>query len=206
LRIIAFVDIHGNMRALEEVCSSAVDADIMLCSGDLTQFSNRLDLILRKLDSIGKPLFLIHGNHETSEEMADRCRKLKNIEFVHKRTVFIGNTMITGYGGGGFSEHDKEMGIFFSRIQRDFIGKIDESRRRLTRTILLTHSPPYGTHLDELGGSHHGNRSITSFLKKNKINVILNICGHFHENAYKDDRLGRVTVINPGPAGTIIEA
>ena len=88
-------------------------------------------------------------------------------------------------------------GKAFSRSKKMTMKNIDK------KIILLIHGPPYGTKLDKLAGQYSGNKDITDFVKKNKVDYV--ICGHLHENFGKKDKIGQAIVLNPGPYGKIIK-
>ena len=71
------------------------------------------------------------------------------------------------------------------------------------QTILVTHQPPYKTALDPIYGEHVGSTSIRKFIKEHQPDYC--ITGHIHENEGKTDKLGKTIIVNPGPAGKIIE-
>ncbi len=69
------------------------------------------------------------------------------------------------------------------------------------KTILMTHSPPYGTRLDQIqGGKPAGSRSIRSYIERNSF--FLTLHGHIHEAPQISgsfmDRIGKTLSINPG--------
>src|SRR3989344_307952 len=110
---------------------------------------------------------------------------------LHKKVKTIGNYNFVGYGGGGFSQRDKEFEKFASKIKKENI-------------VLITHAPPYDTRLDYLPQTGHvGSRSIKEFIKKHK--PLLVICGHLHENETKKQKIKSTMLVNPGSKGEIIE-
>ncbi|GIU69602.1 MAG: hypothetical protein KatS3mg002_0838 [Candidatus Woesearchaeota archaeon] len=84
MRVLFFTDIHGSNKYLKEIIIKSHEADVLVCSGDLTIFENDLDELLRKLNSIGKPVIVINGNHESSSAMNIICMRYKNVHFIHK--------------------------------------------------------------------------------------------------------------------------
>jgi len=66
-------------------------------------------------------------------------------------------------------------------------------------TIVVTHDPPYNTHLDKTSGRHVGSRSVASFIKKYQPDILL--CGHIHESKGKD-YIGKTKAVNPGIFGS----
>lgn len=196
MRIVAFVDLHGSFTALKKLEEKAKrkNADVIVCAGDLTIFEQNLDDILERLDSIGKRVLVVHGNHETEEIMKAMCRRLKNVEFIHKKIVDVNGYAFAGFGGGGFSLVDKE----FEKWQKQ-----SSARLRGKKIVFLTHAPPYGTSLDLIYDEHAGSKSLVKFIKHHSPLVVA--CGHLHENAGKRNKIGRTLAINPGPEGVIIE-
>ena len=190
MKILAFTDIHGNMKFLERLRKKAKKADIIVCAGDFTVFGVKTKQILGKINKLGKKTFLINGNHEDEEEVEKACSRLSNIVFIHKKSYTYGDCTIVGYGGGGFSIRDAD----FERFTKKFIGR--------KNIILVTHPPPYGTELDMLW-EHRGSKSIRDFIKK--ANPVLAINGHFHEHFGQESRLKSTILLNPGPYGKIIE-
>lgn len=62
--------------------------------------------------------------------------------------------------------------------------------------LLVSHTPPYGTATDMVGGGGHvGSRAVRAFIERVKPAVCLT--GHIHESK-AEDVLGRTKVVNPG--------
>jgi Icc-related predicted phosphoesterase len=100
-----------------------------------------------------------------------------------------------GYGGGGFSFIDKK----FEKIAKRFKKLIKKD----DKIILVSHAPPYGTKVDMIGREHCGNKSIRKFVDKEKPDLV--ICGHLHECAGKEDKIGKTRIVNPSYKGKVIE-
>lgn len=207
MKILAFVDIHGSMKALKRVEEKAKDADLLVCAGDMSMFEQGLDVLLGRLNKIGKTVLMINGNHETPEVLEKECERFDKIIFIHKKTYKKGKVMFIGFGGGGFSLTDEEFEKFGDRI----IKKIKKSKKdkkkkskkeKGLKMVLVTHSPPYGTKLDFLK-EYSGNKSVRSFVERTKPKLV--ICGHFHEHRGEFDYIGKTEIINPGPYGRIIK-
>ena len=184
MKILTFVDIHGNKTAVERIVKLAEKADILVCAGDLTYFGENLNKILKRLEKIKKPLLIIHGNHETEEQFKKAEKKFKFIKFIHNKLYTINNYSFFGYGGGGFKTEDKTLESLTSKIKTKKI------------LILVTHQPPYNTKLDLINKQHTGSKSILKFIKELKPK--LNICGHLHENINKKDKINKTFIVNPG--------
>lgn len=197
MKILAFVDMHGNKKALKALLRKAEKEkpDIILCAGDFTTFERDIQPILLELDLIGKPVLMIHGNHENPCVLKQHISMFNNLYDLHEKHHEFGDTIFIGYGGSGFAVIDPD----FEKKQYHF----EKILRPGVKTILMTHAPPYGTLLDLLDEGHCGNKTIAEFIKKVQPDLV--ICGHFHDNFNKKDMIGRTLIINPGPEGSIIE-
>jgi len=192
MKILAFADLHERITALKEIEQKAKKADIIICAGDLTIFETNIGPLMLRLSKIKKPVYIIPGNHETPEVLKKYSARYKNIHYFHKKMIKYKEYYLAGWGGGGFEQRSEEF--------ENFIKKIDSKNKKI---ILVTHAPPYNTRLDQIEQEHYGNKSIKEYLQKNK-DIIMYICGHFHENAGKKDKINKTQLINPGPEGRII--
>lgn len=188
MKILAFSDIHGNKKAVASIIklSNAKNPDILICAGDISSPSMSTKEVVKELKKTKKPLLVIHGNHETSQEVIQD----KQVTNLHKNLMSIGDYNFLGFGGGGFSKKDLEFEKFTKNIKKENL-------------VLVTHAPPYNTSLDILPMGHVGSISIKNFIKNSK--PILAICGHLHENEGKSQRSNKTLMINPGIKGKIIE-
>jgi Icc-related predicted phosphoesterase len=194
MRILAFSDLHENMKALARLKVAAKKADVIICAGDFTVFGRSTEKMLREIDALGAPVVLIHGNHEDEDEVVSHLPKFKNIHWAHGKVIELVGFTFFGFGGHGFHRREPELEQFEQQLG-DKIG---------SHTIILCHAPPYGTTLDEVDeGWHVGNESLTKLIRRRK--PLLAFCGHIHECFHKHDSIAGTTVINPGPDGEFIE-
>lgn len=199
MKVLLFVDTHGNSGSMRRLKEKSRDAELLVCAGDFTIFENDMTQILREFNDIGKPVLLIHGNHETSSGVMIECEQLRNLHFIHRNYYIYDDIIFYGFGGGGFSIRDESFARESELFMTEF-RKLSENKRY--KLVLVTHAPPYDTKLDDLGG-HAGNRSIAEFIKRH--HPMLAVSGHFHENAGADDRMNITRMINPGPDGIILD-
>jgi Icc-related predicted phosphoesterase len=150
--------------------------------------------MIDKVDEIGLPVIMLHGNHEEEGVLRKICEKTKNVRFMHKEILETDGYVFMCYGGGGFSLVDKE----FEQWSKKAMKQISEGKK----IILVTHAPPYGTKVDQILDQPAGNKSIRQFIKL--VQPKLAITGHLHENAGKRDRIDKTKIINPGPWGAIL--
>ncbi len=195
MRILAFGDNHGNIKSINRAIEKSKSSDVILCTGDITNFGQGIEKVLLKFKKINKPFLIIPGNHEFEDELKKVCKKLGFPIFLHKGSYRINNYVFFGYGGGGFSQED----LRFERITEKFKKTIKKG----DKIILITHAPPYKTKLDFLPGiGHTGNESYTKAVKELKPDFYF--CGHLHENQSKRDKINKTILINPGPEGKLI--
>ena len=194
MRILAFVDVHGSKAALKKLREKAQKADLLICAGDVSIFEHGMSAIVEELDRFGKPLLIVHGNHESESSLRKACKGSKNILWLHDQLVLVENFAFFGHGGGGFSLEDKE----FEASAKVWLGKIPSGKK----FVFVTHAPAHKTALDALADDHVGNKSYREFILATK--PLVHICGHLHENAGKHDQIGKTLSINPGPLGKFI--
>ena len=204
MKVLFFIDTHGNDARLKRVLDKAKNVDLVVCGGDFTIFESDIERIMRQINDIGKPVLILHGNHETATSVIAESANLKNLHFIHKTFYIKDDVIFFGYGGGGFSTRDGE----FTRTSENFINdvtKLSEKDKKNYKIVLVTHAPPFGTKIDDLGDSysHVGNQSITEFIIKHQ--PVIAMSGHIHESAGMEDKINQTRIINPGWDGMIID-
>ena len=195
MKILAFSDVHGDLKAIDGLVAKAKknDVDLLICAGDLTNFGMELGKIVGKLKKCGKKLLIVHGNHETGNEI--RAVESEEVIALHDRIYLLDGYVFYGYGDGGFSLVDERMERAVDRIAGRMNGR---------KAVVVTHAPPYGTKVDKLPWAGHcGCKSVTLAAKRLKATLL--ICGHLHENAGVKDYIGKTVVINAGKNGVILE-
>jgi len=196
MKFLTFADLHGDFGLLKKLIKRAKEKDIefVLVAGDFTAFERSMRAILKKLDSIGKPIFLIPGNHEEGGDYKKFVKDYPNCRDVHKKAIEVDGYVILSYGGNGFSATDSE----FREIARNWYGKYKGKK-----VILMTHGPAYGTKLDLIEKKHVGNKDYLRFIERIKPKVV--ISGHLHETFNVVDEIGKTKLVNPGWEGMVIE-
>ncbi len=196
MKILTFVDTHGELKALKKLKKKAEKVDLIICAGDISMFSNKLFYFMQQIDSFGKPVLMVHGNHESVDEMKELSKKLKNTIIIHDSIYKIDNYVFFGWGGGGFALRDK-------KFEKHINKKFKKYCTKEFKTILVTHAPPYGTKLDIVYHEHVGSKSIFEFVYKNDVTYV--VCGHIHDCNKRRDVIKKTPVLNTGGDGIIIE-
>ena len=94
MKILAFTDVHSNKKILYSLVKKAKQADLLICSGDLSVFEQGFKQSLKILALADKPLLIIHGNHEEERTVEDL--HLKNVIPFHRKPHRIGNYLFLG--------------------------------------------------------------------------------------------------------------
>jgi len=200
MNLLAFVDMHGSLKALKKIKQKAKKADLIVCAGDISIFENNLDYFLFQLNKLKKPVLIIPGNHEDEDDIKELTKSFENITNIHKKPLIKEDYLFLGYGGGGFSMVDKDFIKTSKKFEKDI--KKFRNKNKENKIILVTHAPPYKTKIDTIEKEPCGNKSIKNFILKVKPDLV--ISGHLHECAGKEDKIKNTKMINPGPFGKII--
>lgn len=195
MKILFFVDLHGDMEAFSRIKKKSLQADLVVCAGDISRMEENIDNLIAQLNQFGIPILIIHGNHEDEQRLRNLCESNENVVFLHKAVHHIDNYVFLGYGGDGFSITDPE----FIRVANAFFKPESLNKQRI---ILVTHGPAYNTGIDIINGDPRGNKSYREFVDDIKPHLV--ISGHLHENAGKHHKIGRTLFINPGMEGAIV--
>ncbi|MBN1385497.1 metallophosphoesterase family protein [Candidatus Woesearchaeota archaeon] len=196
MNILAFTDLHGSETAWASLAKKAPKADIIICAGDLTIFEQDLEQWLRRLSRLKKKVLIIPGNHESPRSLKIACKGFDKIIYLHKHAIIVKDHLFMGFAGNGFVMDEPGL----RKTAKAFKILMDEHRN--LKKVFIIHPPPFQTTLDVLNGDCVGNRTLRDFIEEVDLNLV--ICGHIHENAGKQDRIKKTTIINPGPKGKLI--
>lgn len=194
MKILAFCDTHSSAKAIDKLVELAKKADVIVCAGDLSTFSDKLRENIAKFD-IGKPFIIIPGNHEEGD-LDSAIKELDFVKNIHKKTLIIDDVLFLGCGGGGFSRYF----TIFDKAAKEFKTAMQKHKGKV---VLVTHAPPYKTKLDEMGLYDVGAEPIKKFIEDSQPDLA--ICGHIHENAGKEDKVKKTRIVNPGPKGMLLQ-
>lgn len=194
MKVLLCVDVHNDDSSLNMLREKSREVEFVICAGDMSLWGSGLKRTLEAMNSWGKKVFVLHGNHEDEEDTRFICERFENLVFFHRDVVTFDDLTIIGFGGGGFALQDKAFERFVQGLDiKDF-----------SRSILVTHGPPFETCLDEVQkGVHVGCESYKKFILKNKPLVAMS--GHIHETSGVVCNLNDIVLINPGPEGVILE-
>jgi hypothetical protein len=196
MKVLIFSDIHGDIRALENLVSQP--ADIYIAAGDLSTFKKSLDRCGEVLAPLGEKVWVLPGNHETHEDMRELCRRFDFVDF-HRQVRQIGSTKWAGLGYSNITPFNTPGEYTEEQIQ-EALAAFDG----LSPLYLVAHVPPKNSQLDEFApGQHGGSPALSAWLERAQ--PLYLFCGHIHECAGRSDQLGRTKCFNVGKAGYTLE-
>src|SRR3954447_7131995 len=141
MRILAFSDVHRDLRQAERLAEMATDADVVIGAGDFGSMHRGVAQLIDMLVPIERPTVLVPGNAETDDELRDACGGWAAATVLHGDATTIDGLEFFGLGGGipttpwdwSFDLTEEEAAEELAPCPED--------------AILVVHSPPKG-HLD----------------------------------------------------------
>jgi uncharacterized protein len=195
MKIVSFGDIHmatGNLVRMDEVMR---DTDMVIISGDLTNFGG-IDDARKVLDDVRKKcsrVLALSGNLDRREVIpfleAERIA-------LHGQGVAVSGMGIFGCGGSNITPFNTPTELSEEEIY-DTLARGYAVVRDCRPLLMVCHTPPYETKCDRIvGGKAVGSTAARRFIEEVKPDVC--ISGHIHESA-AIDRIGSTTIVNAGP-------
>jgi Icc-related predicted phosphoesterase len=176
----------------------SIEADFYFCAGDLVNWGRDLDTMGAILQKRAERVFVIPGNHESAQQITDLCAKFGLRDF-HGGQVEMEGFHVTGLGysnptpfdtPGEYSEEELETKL------HAFDG--------LKPMISICHAPPFGTMLDRITNlKHAGSKAVRAFLQREQPRYFF--CGHIHEAAGAQEKLGETSAMNVGRKGYLLD-
>jgi Icc-related predicted phosphoesterase len=196
VKLLFFSDIHGDARQLERLM--ATEADYYFCAGDLVNFGRNLDTMYAILRPRGEKVFVIPGNHESAAQTADACAR-HGVRDFHGGHVELGGFHITGLGHSNQTPFDTP-----GEYSEEELATRLEAFNGLSPMIAVCHVPPYGTMLDRITNlKHAGSKAVREFLQREEPRYFF--CGHIHEAAGAQEKLGNTSAMNVGKKGYLLD-
>jgi hypothetical protein len=197
LKILAFSDTHGrDLRKLVEQSEKEGVTHVFAC-GDWSILDNVPPYLVSQFTNKGMKFFLQAGNHETLAT-TDSLAQQYGARHLHGDGVVYND--IGFFGAGGTTQigpntqlSEEEM---FDLLKQGF-----EKVKNAKRKVMLVHEHPEGT-LFELG-RFPGSKAIRKAIQDFKPDLV--ICGHIHEAAGMEDKIGSTRIINVAKHGKILE-
>ncbi len=195
MKLVSFGDVHMATRNLERMGNELRDTDLIIISGDLTNFGGPDDArkVLDAVRGACARVLALPGN-------LDRGEVIPYLETegvaLHGRGMVIGGVAIFGCGGSNITPFHTPTELtedeIYETLRRGYLQVKD-----LRPLLMVCHTPPFQTKCDRLmNGTAVGSTAARRFIEEVKPEVC--ISGHIHESAAVD-KIGATTVLNAGP-------
>jgi Icc-related predicted phosphoesterase len=195
MKIISFGDVHMATRNLDRMGEVMRDCDLVIVSGDLTNFGGPDDArkVLTDVRRACSAVLAVPGN-------LDRREVIPFLEddgvALHGKCLTIGGIGIFGCGGSNITPFGTPMELSEDEIYSTLRAGY-EAVRDVRPLLMICHTPPYDTKCDRImSGKPVGSTAARRFIEEVKPEVC--ISGHIHESAGVDE-IGPTKVLNAGP-------
>ena len=195
MKIVSFGDVHMATRNLERMGEVMRDCDLVIVSGDLTNFGGPDDArkVLTDVRRACSAVLAVPGN-------LDRLEVIPFLEedgvALHGKGLTIGGIGIFGCGGSNITPFGTPMELSEDEIYATLRAGY-EAVREVRPLLMICHTPPYDTKCDRImSGKPVGSTAARRFIEEVKPEVC--ISGHIHESAGVDT-IGPTKILNAGP-------
>ena len=194
MRLLAFSDVHRDLRQAGRLADRAGEVDVVVAAGDFASVHRGLEELIDMLAVIETPTVLVPGNNETDEALRTACEGWRAARVLQGEGTEIDGVSYFGLGGG----------VPVTPWDWSFDLTEEETADRLAACpsggVLVVHSPPKG-YVD--GPRRLGSEAILAAIEDKQPRLVL--CGHVHEAAGEEATVGASRVVNVGPAGVVLE-
>jgi Icc-related predicted phosphoesterase len=195
VRLLAFSDIHQDLKQAARLAELSAGADVVVAAGDFGSVHRGVAETCDMLVVIETPTVLVPGNNETEDELREACTGWKAATVLHGEGTEVAGLSFWGLGGGipttpwpwsfDLSEEEAEAALESCPEGVD---------------VLVLHSPPKG-YLD--GDRSLGSEALLRAIERVQPRVA--VCGHIHECAGREAEVGTTRLFNLGPEGRFVE-
>jgi Icc-related predicted phosphoesterase len=195
MKIVSFGDIHMATRNLGLMGEVMRDTDLVIVSGDLTNFGGEDDA-RKVLDDVRRAcprVLALSGNLDRREVIGFLEREGVAL---HGRGLLLDGVAIFGCGGSNITPFHTPTEFSEDEIYAALMAGYEQVRGHHP-LLMVCHTPPFDTRCDRIiGGRPVGSTAARRFIEEVKPDVC--ISGHVHESAGADV-IGPTRVFNAGP-------
>jgi len=195
MKIISFGDVHMATRNLERMGEVMRDTELVIVSGDLTNFGGVDDArkVITDVRRACPAVLALPGNLDQREVIP--FLEAEGVA-LHGKGVVIDGVGIFGCGGSNITPFGTPMELSEDEIYATL--RAGYKTVRVVRPLLMIcHTPPYDTKCDRImSGKPVGSSAARRFIEEVKPEVC--ISGHIHESAGVDE-IGPTKILNAGP-------
>jgi Icc-related predicted phosphoesterase len=195
MKLVSFGDVHMATRNLARMEAELRDTDLIVISGDLTNFGGAEDAA-RVLDAARQAcphVLALPGNLDRGEVIPFLEQQKVAL---HGRGLVIDGVALFGCGGSNITPFHTPTELSEDEIY-DTLRRGYEEVRDQRPLVMVCHTPPFQTRCDRLmNGTAVGSPAARRFIEEVKPEIC--ISGHIHESAAAD-QIGPTRVFNAGP-------
>jgi len=195
MKIISFGDVHMATRNLGRMDEAMCDTDLVIISGDLTNFGG--------VDDARKVIGDVRARCANVLALPGNLDRLEVVPFLEREGVALhgcgmvrDGVAIFGCGGSNVTPFNTPMELSEDEIYATLMAGYEQVRGHRP-LLMVCHTPPFETRCDRIvGGKAVGSTAARRFIEEVKPDVC--ISGHIHESAGVD-AIGSTRVFNAGP-------
>lgn len=194
MKLLLFSDLHCDTAAARSLARRAKGFDVLVGAGDFGNLRKNLAACLDVLRAAGRPLVLVAGNNESTDELAAHRRDWPDAHVLHGSSLLLDAVTFFGLGGGvpvtpfGSWSYDFTEGEAAGLLATCPAG-----------CVLVSHSPPKGCVDVSSRGQSIGSTAVRDAVLRVRPRLV--VCGHVHGSSGQIGDLDGVPVVNAGPAG-----
>jgi len=197
MKILAFSDLHCDLRRASSIAARSEQADVVIGAGDFASVHEGLAETIEALAEIEAPTVLVPGNNETADALRDAVFGWEVATVLHGESAEHEGVTFFGLGAG----------IPVTPWDWSFDLSDEEAAKALEScpegAVLVLHSPPYG-HCDLSGsGESLGSPALAEAIER--VRPPLAVCGHIHESWGTRSHIGETKIANLGPDGAFFD-
>src|SRR5580698_8326645 len=195
MKIVSFGDVHMATRNLARMDEVMRDTNLIIVSGDLTNFGRSADArkVIDKVRGVCERLLALPGNLDQADVIPFLEREGVAL---HGRGVVVDGIGIFGCGGSNITPFNTPTELSEDEIYQTLMRGYAEVRE-IRPLLMVCHTPPFETKCDRIvGGRSVGSTAARRFIEEVRPDACLS--GHIHESA-AIDHIGPTVIANAGP-------
>jgi Icc-related predicted phosphoesterase len=195
MKIVSFGDVHMATRNLARMGEVMRDTDLVIVSGDLTNFGGSVDArkVIDDVRGACRRVLALPGNLDKADVIPFLEREGIAL---HGHGMVVDGVGIFGCGGSNITPFKTPTELSEDEIYQTLMRGYAEVRDERP-LLMVCHTPPFETRCDRIsGGRAVGSTAARRFIEEIKPDLC--ISGHIHESV-GIDTIGRTTIVNAGP-------
>jgi Icc-related predicted phosphoesterase len=195
MKIVSIGDVHMATRNLDRMGEVLRDTNLMIISGDLTNFGGAAEAgkVIDAARRACAPLLAVPGNLDKPEVFGFLERERIAL---HGKGLVVDGIAIFGCGGSNLTPFGTPSEFTEDQIYESLRSGYQQVAKHRP-LLMICHTPPLETKCDRIrSGKAVGSSAARRFIEEVAPDVC--ISGHIHESAAVD-RIGSTVVLNAGP-------